>query len=409
MAKRNWGFIGGSIILFITFNIFQALNYLFHFSMARLLTISEYGVLAALFSILYILAIFSESIQTIIARYSSVEDNPGKLKNIVKKSLKKSLKVSLILFCLYTVLSFILSPILGIGVSLLLLNGIIIFSSFILPITRGVMQGRKMFGSLGINLILEGFVKFFGALALVLIGWKVYGAIAATAAAMFIAFFYSFFTLRPILNSQEKKAATPNIYAYSKPVIVVTLSTLIMYSIDIIIAKIVFSPEIAGIYAISSMMSKTIVFATQPIVKAMFPLSSQANHKGKQNLFRQTLMAVAGCIVVALIVFYFFPGFIIWIFSGKTIVASAQILFYLGIVMGAISLSYTILSYKLSRGMLQGYTILMGIIPIQLALMFYFSHNLVQFSMAFIVVAALFLWASVFLVDNEGINNNSSV
>ena len=53
----------GSIVLLIAFNIFNFFNFVFHFSMARLLSISDFGILATLFAIIYILTGFSESIQ----------------------------------------------------------------------------------------------------------------------------------------------------------------------------------------------------------------------------------------------------------------------------------------------------------------------------------------------------------
>ncbi len=66
--KFSKSLMGGSIILLISINIFNALNFLFHFFMARMLTISDYGILAALMSIVYVLTIPSEAIQTIISK-----------------------------------------------------------------------------------------------------------------------------------------------------------------------------------------------------------------------------------------------------------------------------------------------------------------------------------------------------
>ena len=99
--KINKSLVKGSLILLISFNIFNALNFFFHFGMARLLTVIDYGILVTLFSIIYILAVFTESIQLVIAKYSSQEEEKSKLKNIAKKALKKSFLVSLFLFALY--------------------------------------------------------------------------------------------------------------------------------------------------------------------------------------------------------------------------------------------------------------------------------------------------------------------
>jgi O-antigen/teichoic acid export membrane protein len=57
--------------------------------MARMLSIIDYGILAALYAIIYILGIFIESIQTVMMKYSSGENDNGRLKSLLKKTLKK--------------------------------------------------------------------------------------------------------------------------------------------------------------------------------------------------------------------------------------------------------------------------------------------------------------------------------
>lgn len=63
--------VKGSIVLFILFNIFNVLNFVFQFLMARMLGPSDYGVFAALITLIYIIAIPSDSIQTVVSKYTS--------------------------------------------------------------------------------------------------------------------------------------------------------------------------------------------------------------------------------------------------------------------------------------------------------------------------------------------------
>src|SRR3989344_1865955 len=99
------GLFGGSLILLITINLFNALNYFFHFAMVRILNSVDYGTLVALMSILYIFNVSTESIQIIITKYISNEKSRGKIKNIIKKSLKKGSVVSVFLFLIFLVIS----------------------------------------------------------------------------------------------------------------------------------------------------------------------------------------------------------------------------------------------------------------------------------------------------------------
>src|SRR3989344_2581040 len=142
----------GAFILLVTMNIFNVLNFLFHFFMGRILGPADYGVLAVLMSFIYIYSIPSEAIQNIISRYTSklnLKKNYGKIKFLMLKALKKSLKISVTIFILATGFTFILSKLLEINFWLIFLINIVIFFSFFIPIIRGILQGRKKFFRLG--------------------------------------------------------------------------------------------------------------------------------------------------------------------------------------------------------------------------------------------------------------------
>jgi len=391
----------GSLVLLISFGIFNFLNFVFQLSMARMLSIVDYGIFATLFSMIYMLAVFTESIQTIMTKYSSREDDKGRLKNIMKKALKKSGFVSLGLFITYLILAVPLSFLLRINYFLLFLTGIFIFSAFLSPITRGVMQGRKKFLALGTNMVLESGLKLLLAVALVFLGWRVYGAIIGALIGVFVAFLLSFFQLGKMIKEEERKSKTKGIYDYAKPTFFITLIIVVFYSIDIIIAKIVFPEEIAGFYAIASVLSKAIFWGTLPISKAMFPLSSEnfKDKKKSENVFLNALIFVSILVAIALAMFYFASGLVILIFSGKFIYESISILFYLGIGTSVLSLTNLILLHKLSINKIRNYKYLFIFLILEIFLLFYFSSNLFEFSIAFIVASAAFLLGSIVLIN----------
>jgi len=63
--------VRGSFILLVTIGIYNLLNFIFHFSMGRLLGPAGYGVLAVLMSIIYIYGVPSEAIQNLVSKYTS--------------------------------------------------------------------------------------------------------------------------------------------------------------------------------------------------------------------------------------------------------------------------------------------------------------------------------------------------
>ncbi len=398
--RINRALLGGSLILLITFNLFNLLNFIFHFFMARMLSAVDYGILATLFSIIYLLGIFSESIQTVVVKYSASEKDSRKLKNFAMRSFRKLIKVSSFIFIAYIFASIPLSYLLDIPYLLLTSTGLIIFAAFMQPITRGMLQGRKMFSSLGFNMIAESFIKLGLSVLLVFLGWKVYGAMVATILASVIAFVLSIMALKKIMKSKEKRIDVPEIYSYTKPVLFVLFSILIFYSLDIIIAKMVFPAETAGFYAIASILAKTIFFGTQPISKALFPLSAENKKKG-HNLLANSLGIILVCIVPALIAFYFFPGLLIRIFSGRYILEAQNVIFYIAVAMSLLSITNLVLLYKLSLGKIKNYLIFLIFPIIQSLLLFFFSSNLVEFSIALITASAIFLWGAIFLLDRN--------
>lgn len=400
--KFNHALLGGSITLVVTFGIFNVLNYFYHLGMLRMLTVAEYGILATLLAIVYIISIFTESIQTVLAKYAAAERDRGKVKNLLKRSLRKALLVASALFVLYLCIAIPLSSLMKIPYLLMAVGGCIMLFMFLTAVGRGILQGRQMFGALGKTMIFEGVMKLLFGLGLVYVGWKVYGAIIGAILSVVGAFLYILFVLRPMLASKEKYVSTPSIYQYSLPVFLITFAVLVFYNLDILVAKMVFDAETAGLYAITAIIAKTIFFATQPISKAMFSLTAREQQGRSQgSVFRSALIILSACIALALAAFYFFPGTIIWVFTGKSLPAVAAVLFYAALATSLLSLTSLVILYRLSQGQIANAWLFLLFVVAEAFLLFTFSSNLLQFVLAFLTASAIFLWGSVMLLKHR--------
>jgi len=277
----------GATILFIAFNIFNFLNYLFHFVMGRMLGPSNYGVLIVLMAMINIYNIPTEAIQNIISRYTSklnVDKENKKIKFLMFKSLKSSLRISAPIFLIATIMAFPLSKFLDINIWLIFIVNLFIFYSFLSPINKGILQGRKKFNLLGIQAIIASGLKLFFAVSLVIFGFKIFGAIVGVLMGVTSGLIFSFYFNKDILKEKEEKVLFNEAYSKSVPYFIVMFLILIALGLDIILAKRFFSPEIAGKYGVISMLGKMIFFATVAISKAMFPLSSE-KHDRNENSF----------------------------------------------------------------------------------------------------------------------------
>jgi O-antigen/teichoic acid export membrane protein len=273
------------------------------------------------------------------------------------------------------------------------------------PILRGVLQGTKNFKQLGWNMIIEASIKLVISIGLVLIGFRVYGPMAGVIIGSLCSFIIMFFNIKYILKSKSQEEKFENIYSFNSPVIISMIAIVIMYSVDIIIAKAIFIPEIAGKYAVVSMFGKIIFFSTYAIGKAMFPFSTEG-HENKKNtfgIFKKSLIMGLFFITLCLIAYLFFPSLIILIFAGSKYVDVSSLLFIVGIAFSFVSVSNLFILYLLSINKLnKGAFILFFIAILQIVSLIAFGKDLESYSITlFIVDLALFFYSSYLLIKNR--------
>ena len=404
---RKEELVKGSLVLFVMINIFNVLNYLFQFFMARLLGPGDYGTLAALMSLIYIFSIPTESIQTIITKYTTklkINNENNKINFLIKKSTRKALRVSFIFFILFLPIGFFLSYFLDINFYLLILTSFLIFYSFLIPICRGALQGMKKFADLGLNMVLEGFFKVLFSIILVIGGLKVYGAIGGMIIGAVIALILILLNLRKTLGYKEEKTAFPGIYGYSLPIFVSIISIVLIYSLDMLLAKRFFSPEIAGNYAVISMLGKIILFGTFSIGKTMFPLSSEKYERGEKSsqLLKKSIMIMFVCSSLVLLIYLLFPKLIITLLFGPDYIGSANILFIIGLTYTFISFSNLIILYRLSLNRIKKSSLMLPVFVIlQIILLSIFHSTLIEFSIAFLIVSFLMFLYNLLVIKKS--------
>ncbi len=393
----------GTLILFIAINFYNFLNFLFHFSMGRMLGPEGYGILAVLMSLIYIFAIPSEAIQNIISRYTSqfnVKREEGKIKYLLNKSLKKTITYSISLFLFLTILGIFLSWFLQINFWLIFITNLFIFIAVSMPITRGVLQGRKKFTSLGINMVIEAALKLFFAISLVIFGFKVFGAIIGAILGSLASLVFAFYFNKDILEKKEEETSFKGIYSQSIPYFITMLVIFIGFSLDILLAKRFFSPELAGQYAVLSMLGKMIFFGTIAIGKAMFPLTSEKHDtKGDASkLFYKSILMITAICVFATLIYGFLPKLVIGLLYGSQYLEMAPYLVYSAISLSFLSLSNLIFIYHLSTNKLKHSPFLFIFLLIEIALLSMFHSNILEYTLAFMVSNTIMFIGSFFFV-----------
>lgn len=399
--------IRGSFVLFVMIIVYNFFNYAFQISMARLLGPEDYSILAVLMSLIYFFSIPSETIQTIITKHASnlnTQKSFGKIKDLLFRNLRGFLFLALIALMAYIALSWPIASFLSIDVGLIILTGFFIFIVFSTPIVRGILQGTKQFFALGINMVAESFVKLVLSVLLVLIGFRVYGAMTGVIVGCALVFALSFVPLRKILaHPREKESGRlATKYLASYPIMVATLSIVLFYSIDIILARAFFPPEVAGQFAFVSLIGKVIIFVSASIGKVMFPLSTEKFESGNQNpaLLKKSLLLVLVPCIGSLILYFFIPELIVFLLSlgSQEYVPAASVLFVLGLSYSFLSISNIIILHGLSMNRIRNSSwFLLFFVFIEVVLLSLFHGTLEAYSFSLLFASFLMFVYSLFL------------
>ncbi|MFA5173802.1 MAG: oligosaccharide flippase family protein [Candidatus Pacearchaeota archaeon] len=346
--------IRGGLILLILLNVGNLVNYLFQFILARMLGPEDYAVLAVVTSMIYLFNVPTMSIQTVVSKYTTsfvVRKEFGKIKSLMGYLTKRILLIALIAFILFSLLSLILTDLLKISIGILIFTGLVLFGAFIYPIGIGILQGLKKFKSWGINFILISIIKILIAVSLVLVGFRVYGAIVGFIAANILGFLLILPEINNILKTHD--GFKEKIKILNQQNIITFLAILmitILYTLDVVLAKIFFKAELVGQYAVLSMIGKMILFSTMAISLAMFPISSERFETGTKtkSIIKKSIILVSGLCLTAVLLFYFFPQIIISILFGMRYTSVGYLLVYVGIAFSFLSLLNLFILYKIS-------------------------------------------------------------
>jgi O-antigen/teichoic acid export membrane protein len=398
--KNNLGgeMLLSSLLLLILMNASNVLNYLFHFIMARMLNPADYGTLAVIASIFYIFSVPTASIQTIVSKYTTkhnIKKDFGRINWMFCKLFKEGLYISSILFVLFILISIFLSSLLKIHYLLLVTSGLLIFGTFLSPIGLGIFQGMKKFKALGFNLILNSSVKIIAAIILVLLGFNVFGAVWGLIAGIFFSILFIFPYLREVTLSQKIKDKVSLFSKENIPTLIAILFITLMYSLDIILAKALFSPKISGAYSVASMIGKMVFFGTASISNVMFPISSEKHFRDKdnkaKNIFKVSFIFLAALCLLSVIILTIFPDLIITVLFGSKYLEISNILVYTAISFVFLSLTNNIVLYKIAIEEFNwSKVILLGIfLVIQVMGFCIFNKSLFLFSLSFVFTSAI--------------------
>lgn len=338
--------------------IINIINYVYHLVMGRILGPVDYGILASLFSILYIVGIVPTSTSVAIVKFISSAKNSHEIATIYRSLNKLVFLIASALSVLTIAVSPFIANFLHIeNIFLIILITPILFFSLITLVNQAASQGLLKFMGFVIPNFASSVVKICLGVLLVIMGYSVFGAMVGVLAGGLLSYFVSKWYVRDIkkLRKVKNKYDLKPFLKYSFPVFLQALAFTSLFTTDVILVKHFLSPFDAGIYAALSTLGKIVFFASAPISSVMFPVIAGRSAKGEKYLkifwgsFGLTLIISA--VVVG--VYYFFSDFAIKILYGSAYLSASIDLVWMGLFILVYTLALLLVNFSLSLGKTQ--------------------------------------------------------
>jgi len=343
-------FNGAMIFIFVMAGNF--FNYLFQIAMSRSLSVSDYGTLNSLLSLLVITSIPSGALTAFSAKNISNNLAAGDITG-ARKFIKYTVIKTFLYDCLFLALFIVCIPFLMKFMKIdsyfyYIITGLAIFLIFPFSLLLGSLQGSRMYLSLGLFSSLSSIIKFILAVVLIYAGLKVAGALFSVAVSPLIiiavgaAVLFSYLKNRQdkgddkytaIYKTEENALNTGRFYFLF--LFLVLLFYTFFTNIDLIIVKHFFPAYKTGIYSVADILGKIILYFPSAIVLVMFPEVSHAhatNSKTKHILLKTIFITFLMCSFLE-IFYILFPDKIISFLMGAKYITSAPLLTLYGLSM----------------------------------------------------------------------------
>lgn len=385
----------GSVIMIIGSTIANAINYLYHLIVGRLLGPSSYGELVSLISLSGLLSVLPASISLVIVKYVSASRDIRDQTALISWLKIRAFQLSVIFFVLVVLITPVIGSFLHISnLSYILIVGFTFIFSLPAFYNRSILQGLLKFKEATVSILFENSTRFAVSVLLIFLGFKVSGAIWGLAVSAAVGWYIADIYLKTY-NSKNPKVSSniKSVILYSIPVVIQSIALMSLYSTDLILVKHFFSAYDAGIYAALSTLGKIIIFGTGPIGAVMFPLVSQRKSKGQgyKKIFIYSLLLTLAFTSFVLIIYWLFPQFTINLLYGGAYLEAAPFLIWFGLFITLFTISSLIINFHLSLGHIRVVFLPAVAAFTQIIAIWFFHKNLFSVIVVSILVASLLL------------------
>lgn len=404
LNKEKNSFEKNSMLLFVLMMGANVCNYLFQIIAGNLMEVEHYAQINTVLAIVSVLSIPTTIITMICARYIALNTSAGnenQIAPVLRLLFKFILIVTLVLAGAMFLMMRGITKIFALDSEWYIVGAVVIaILNLCFAITAGTLQGMKQFLPYGIQTILTALGKLIFSAGFILIGWSVYGVMAAVIIGIVLAIIYGLhytgaYVKRAICCKKKSEIDTREFVRFSIGTIVAQGCVVALTSGDILLVKAYFSDTETGLYSSAMVIGKISMYVSTAVVATLFPMVVEKYQKGDDTvpLFRKAMLYGGGVSIICAVGMVTLGRFVIGILFGERYLDAIG--FLPAVCMYVVPLTFVtiLMNYTLAVNRIKVFDILALVGVFTIIGLSLFLHATVQQLM---VMCGLILWC-VFL------------
>jgi O-antigen/teichoic acid export membrane protein len=353
---------GGSAFLFGTIMLGNAVAYAYQMLLARMMSPADYGSLVTLTSISYVLAIFVLTVEAWMVKAVSATRDAGacQIRAVFAGTMRTLVPLGGVVLAGHWLASGWVADFLHLGATTpVIALGLYTFSSFLVPVPRGMLLGLNRLYAAGAIQFLEPVARLVAGIAFVAWDLGVNGALTGYAVGNFLAFAIALVPLWPLLDWRHHQPSRVETFEgldhYALLVLFINTGLMVMSSIDQIAVKHFFSAEVAGNYGVAFVLGRILAMSTISLGKVVFTRSATMapGDARRARLLTKGLLVIGGIAATLTIGFLTAPALAVRLMGGSQYGTADAYVGLVGIEMTLFAFVYVQAYYHISMKKMQ--------------------------------------------------------
>lgn len=391
--EKRKNFEINSMMLFAFMMVANVCNYLFQIITGRLLTVSDYGTVNTLMSLIVYFSIPNTIISMIAARYIALYrdmNHKNQISSVIRLLLKCGVIIALIIALIGVVFAKTIANTFHLQDSILVYGcAAVAVINVLAAIMYGVLQGLQFFLPYGIQGIVNAVCKLLFSIVFILLGYKAGGVVAAMIIGAMLTVFYCVYYIRgelvkAIRYKGESVVEFREFVRFAIGMIIAQSSIIMLTNGDILLVKALFDDTVAGTYSSAMVIGKIAMYISTAVTATLFPMVVEENGKGHDTvkLFKKALLYGGGSSVIMALGMNLLGRYVIGILFGQRYLEAIQYLPAVCMFVVPLTFLTVIMNYVLAIDKVRFFAIsAIGSVMVMLLLVWFFHTNVTQVMM----------------------------